>query len=42
MRNVHKNLVETPQRNRPLKRHMRTLEDNIKMDPKGLGCEDVV
>jgi hypothetical protein len=41
MRNVGKILVGTPEEKRPLVRHRRRLEDNIKMDRREIGWEGV-
>jgi hypothetical protein len=39
MRNAYKILVANPQEKSPLGKHRRTWENNIKMDPGGIGCE---
>jgi hypothetical protein len=39
MRNAYKILVETPEGKRPLGRPRRSLEDNIKVGIKEIGCE---
>jgi hypothetical protein len=41
MRNAYKILVGKSEGNRPLGRHRRGWENNIEMDLKGTGCEDV-
>jgi hypothetical protein len=39
-RNAYRILVGKPQGKRPLGRHRRGWEDNIKMDLKEIGCDD--
>jgi hypothetical protein len=39
IRNVHKTLIRKPEEKRPLDKH--TWKDNIKMNLKEIGCEDV-
>jgi hypothetical protein len=41
MRNVHKIMVGQPEGKRPLGRPRNRWEDNIKMDPREKGLEDV-
>jgi hypothetical protein len=41
IRNAYKIFVEKPERKRPLGRPRRRWEDNIEIDPKGIGCEDM-
>jgi hypothetical protein len=41
MRNTYKILVGKPEGKRPFRRPWHRLENNIKMDLKGIGCDDV-
>jgi hypothetical protein len=41
MRTAYKMLVGKPEENRPLGRHRRRWEDNIKMDPRETGLQGV-
>jgi hypothetical protein len=41
MRNAHKILDAKPKGKTPLGRTRHRWEDNIKMDPRTIGCEDV-
>jgi len=41
MRNAYKNLVWTPEGNRPLGRRRRRWEDNIRLDLSEIGLEGV-
>jgi hypothetical protein len=38
MREVHRVLVEYPERTRPFRRHSHRWENNIKMDHQEVGC----